>query len=52
MDAVNFELQELAVEANHVLVDMLYESMLDENLCRMVSEYTMDDVGCEFDPKF
>lgn len=51
MNDVNFLLQELADEARLALVNDLYEAMQDENLCRMVSDYTMDDVGCEFDSK-
>ena len=38
------------IDEDEVLVDF---GILDEDayLCRLVSEYTMDDVGCEFDPK-
>lgn len=51
IDNVNFELQELASMARLEMVEDWYEAIQDENLCRMVADVTMDDVGSEFDPK-
>ena len=49
MDDVNFLLQELAEAERLEAIDDLYNRLEDEYLCRMVADYTMDDVGCEFD---
>lgn len=51
LEDVNYLLQELADEARMAVVEDQYEAMQDENLCRMVADVTMDDVGSEFDPK-
>lgn len=51
LEDVNLLLQELAEEARLEAIDDLYNKLEDEYLCRMVAEVTMDDVGCEFDPK-
>lgn len=49
LNDVNFLLQEVARENTLEIIDIEYEAMLDENLCKQCAEYTMDDVGCEFD---
>lgn len=49
IDAVNFELAELAEAERLEAIDDLYNKLEDEYLCRMVADYTMDDIGCEFD---
>lgn len=51
IDIVNYWLQELTAEARMEMVEAWYQDMMDENLCRMVADVTMDDVGSEFDPK-
>jgi hypothetical protein len=49
LNDVNFLLQEVARETTLEVIDIEYEAMMDEYLCKWCAEYTMDDVGCEFD---
>ena len=48
---INGQLQIIGAQSIQDRIDYAYEAMREDSLCRMVADYTMDDVGCEFDPK-